>query len=92
MQLQTSDFINLRAFANAVVDRLRDYLSVPVTAKRVFNLEEAAAYCGLTRDAFKKKVVRDRIRKVRLDKCWRFDKPDLDAWIDSHKENTGGAA
>ena len=49
-------------------------------------LREAAEYCGLTRDSFKKKVVRDQLRKVRLDKCWRFDKADLDAWIDSHKE------
>jgi hypothetical protein len=40
----------------------------------------------LTRDGFKKKVVRDRIRKVRLDKCWRFDRADLDAWIDEHKD------
>jgi hypothetical protein len=40
----------------------------------------------LTRDSFKKKVVRDRLRKVRLDKCWRFDIADLDAWIDGHKE------
>ena len=52
----------------------------------MFNVDEAAEYCGLTRDSFKKKVVRDRLRKVRLDKCWRFDKADLDAWIDSHKQ------
>jgi len=31
-------------------------------------------------------VVRDRLRKVRLDKCWRFDIADLDEWIDGHKE------
>ncbi len=24
--------------------------------------------------------------RVRLDKCWRFDIADLDAWIESHKE------
>ncbi len=54
--------------------------------RRVLTLDEAAEYCGLTRDSFKKKVVRDRLRKVRLDKCWRFDISDLDAWIDEHKE------
>lgn len=48
--------------------------------------DEAAAYCGLTLDSFKKKVIRDRLRKVRFDKCWRFDKTDLDSWIDNHKE------
>jgi excisionase family DNA binding protein len=86
MQMNTSDFISLSAFAKAVADHLRDSLGNSTTEKRVFNLDEAAEYCGLTRDSFKKKVVRDRLRRVRLDKCWRFDKADLDAWIDSHKE------
>ena len=82
----TSDFINLPAFARAVAEHLKNSLGGTAAGKRVFNLDEAAEYCGLTRDSFKKKVVRDQLRKVRLDKCWRFDKADLDAWIDSHKE------
>jgi len=87
MQTSTSDFIDLTAsFARAVAEHLKESLNSVTTAKRVFNLDEAAEYCGLTRDSFKKKVVRDRIRKVRVDKCWRFDKADLDAWIDRHKE------
>lgn len=86
MPTSTSDFINLSALARAVAEQLKEALGNGAAAKRVFTLDEAAAYCGLTRDSFKKKVVRDRLRKVRLDKCWRFDKPDLDAWIDSHKE------
>jgi excisionase family DNA binding protein len=76
----------LPVFAKAVADHLRESFANGITAKWVFNLEEAAEYCGLTRDSFKKKVVRDQLRKVRLDKCWRFDKADLDAWIDDHKE------
>ena len=86
MQMNTSDFINLPAFAKALAEQLKDSVGDGAAAKRVFNLNEAAEYCGLTRDSFKKKVVRDQLRKVRLDKCWRFDKADLDAWIDSHKE------
>jgi excisionase family DNA binding protein len=86
MQMNTSDFINLPAFAKALAEQLKDSVGNGAAAKRVFNLDEAAEYCGLTRDSFKKKVVRDQLRKVRLDKCWRFDKADLDAWIDSHKE------
>ena len=86
MQMNTSDFINLPAFAKALAEQLEDSVGNGAAAKRVFNLDEAAEYCGLTRDSFKKKVVRDQLRKVRLDKCWRFDKADLDAWIDSHKE------
>ncbi|HEX4229262.1 MAG TPA: helix-turn-helix domain-containing protein [Bryobacteraceae bacterium] len=86
MQTNTSDFINLTAFAQALADRLNESLHRAASAKRIFNLDEAAEYCGFSHDSFKKKVVRDRLRKLRLDKCWRFDKADLDAWIDSHKE------
>ena len=86
MQTNTSDFINLPAFAKAVAEHLKEFLVNRVGTRRVMNLDEAAEYCGLTRDSFKKKVVRDRVRKVRLDKCWRFDISDLDEWIDSHKE------
>jgi hypothetical protein len=86
MQANTSDFINLTAFARAVADHLKESLSGVVTAKRVFNLDEGAEYCGLTRHSFKKKVVCDRLRRVRVDKCWRFDKADLDEWIDTHKD------
>jgi excisionase family DNA binding protein len=86
MQTPPSDFINLPAFASAVADHLKDSLKNAPIGRRVYNLDEAAEYCGLTRDSFKKKVIRDRLRRVRLDKCWRFDKSDLDAWIESHKD------
>jgi hypothetical protein len=86
MQISTSDLINLSAFAKAVADHLRDSLESRAAGRRVLNLDDAAEYCGLTRDSFKKKVVRDRVRKVRFDKCWRFDIADLDHWIDSRKE------
>jgi excisionase family DNA binding protein len=84
-----ADFINVDVLAQAVANKIQ--VQGP-TMKRVFDLDEAAAYCGLTRDSFKKKVVRDRLRKVRLDKCWRFDKADLDAWIDCHKDQIPGEA
>ena len=84
-----TDFMNIEILAQAVASKIKLETSI---SKRVFTLDEAAAYCGLTRDGFKKKVVRDRIQKVRLDKCWRFDKADLDAWIDSHKDEITGKA
>jgi excisionase family DNA binding protein len=84
-----TDFINIDILATAVASKIKLEGSA---AKRVFDLDDAAAYCGLSRDSFKKKVIRDRLRKVRLDKCWRFDKADLDAWIDSHKEQIPGEA
>ena len=83
---EPDEFINVSVLARAVAEQLRVNLNPHAPVKRVFNLAEAAEYCGLTRDSFKKKVVRDRLRKVRLDKCWRFDIADLDEWIDSHKD------
>ena len=82
----STDFINLSAFAKAVAQELKGTLEQVGPLKRLFNMEEAAAYCGMPVASFKAKVVRDRLRKVRLDRCWRFDKADLDAWIDAHKE------
>lgn len=82
----TPEFINVPAFASAVANYLKDTLNQPAVGRRILTLEEAAEYCGLSLDSFKKKVVRDRIPRVRLDKRWRFDKPDLDAWIESHKD------
>jgi predicted DNA-binding transcriptional regulator AlpA len=83
---EPDEFINVSVLARAVAEQLRANLNSHAPVKRVFNLVEAAEYCGLTRESFKKKVVRDRLRKVRLDKCWRFDIADLDEWIDSHKD------
>ena len=89
MQTPPSDFGNLPAFANAVANYLKESLLNAPTGRRVYNLDESAEYCGPTRDSFTKKVIRDRIRRVRLDKCWRFDKSDLDAWIEAHKDQIG---
>ena len=89
MSALNTDFINIEILAQAVASKIKLETSI---SKRIFTLGEAAAYCGLTRDGFKKKVVRDRIQKVRLDKCWRFDKADLDAWIDRHKDEITEAA
>jgi excisionase family DNA binding protein len=87
MQTSTAEFINLTAFAKAVAIHLMGFLNEVLSTKRIYTLDEAAEYCGLTRDGFKKKVIRNRIRRVRLDKCWRFNKSDLDAWIESHKDH-----
>jgi excisionase family DNA binding protein len=89
MTASPSDFLNIDVLAEAVASKIK--IEGPAM-KRVFDLDEAAAYCGLSRDSFKKKVVRDRLRKVRLDRNWRFDKSDLDHWIDAHKEQIANEA
>ena len=84
MSPQTSpELINVAGLAKALAVHLQGAL--PVT-KRVMNVQDAAEYCGLPRESFKKKVVRDRVPKVRFDKCWRFDRADLDAWIAEYNE------
>ncbi len=87
-----TDFINLSAFAKAVAAELHSKLDQASPLKRVFSMEEAAVYCGMPVSSFKAKVIRDRLRKVRLDRCWRFDRTDLDQWIDAHKEEIGKEA
>jgi hypothetical protein len=67
MSTSATDFINLDAFTKVLAEQLRESLPYEVIPKRVFNLDEAAEYCGLTRDSFKKKGVRDRLRKISLD-------------------------
>ena len=81
-----NEFINVTVLARAVAEQLKSSFDPNAPLKRVFTLEEAAVYCGMPMTSFKAKVVRDRIPKVRLDRCSRFDKADLDRWIDRHRD------
>jgi excisionase family DNA binding protein len=92
MSASTTDFINVGVFVKAIAQELKDSLGRASSGKRILTLDEASEYCGLSVDSFKKKVVRDRIRRVRLDKRWRFDIADLDAWIESHKDQIANEA
>jgi hypothetical protein len=44
MHTSALDFINFPVFAKAVADHLRQSCANGISAKRVFNLEEAAEY------------------------------------------------
>ena len=62
-------------------------LNISVTEKRMMNEAEAANYCGLAAKHFKNFCP---VAPVPLaGKVLRFDKRDLDHWIDSEK--TGAA-
>jgi excisionase family DNA binding protein len=60
---------------------------------RVLSLEQAAEYMGMTRDSLKHNYDLGRIKAVRVDKKLRFDRIDLDAWIDAfalcHRQRGG---
>lgn len=63
-------------------------LNISVTEKRMMNDAEAASYCGLPTKHFKAVCP---VQPVNLGgKDLRFDKRDLDAWID--REKSGEAA
>ena len=76
--------INTDTIADAVADRLRDTV---IVAPRLFTLEQAAIYLGLTKDALKAKVHLGMIPTVDLDKKLRFDRQDLDRIIEQNKRS-----
>jgi len=45
----TTDFLNIELLASAVASKINIDMAA---TKRLFDLDEAAAYCGLTRDEF----------------------------------------
>ncbi len=42
------------------------------------SVEDEAQSCGLKRQGITHRAVRNRIPRGRIDKCWRFNKTDLD--------------
>lgn len=54
--------------------------------KRLFTLEEAAEYTGLTEAAIRVKVAAGKMPVVRVDRKFRFDVEDLNRWIESSKQ------
>lgn len=69
------------AIADAVLDRLEKRIG---ERQRVFSLEEAAEYLGMTPDALQHRAGIDIpcLAGERARRRLRFDKRDLDRWID----------
>jgi hypothetical protein len=74
-----ADFLD--QLAEALAQRLKDR----PPEQRLFNLEAAAAYMGMTPEALRAKVAEGKVRAVRIDRVLRFDRHDLDRLIDSAK-------
>jgi len=72
----------VKSLAKAVAAEIVDMGRV---APRLLSLDQAAAYLGMTPDALRYKATMGQVPAVRADKKWRFDKPDLDQWIQEHK-------
>jgi len=52
-------------------------------SKRLLNLKEAAAYCGVGASTFKTQT---RITPIKIGKCVRYDVHAIDRWIDNQTQ------
>jgi hypothetical protein len=71
----------IEAIAEAVAVKLE---RMAVTSQRLLDVEEAAKYLGMTPHALRHKAAAD-IPCVRIDTKLRFDRRDLDRYIDHAK-------
>lgn len=77
------DLINIEALADAISRKM--LANGSIERPRLLNLEQTAAYLGMTTDAVKSKALMGQMPAVKVDKKWRFDRVDLDRWIEDHK-------
>jgi hypothetical protein len=75
----------VEAIADAVFLRVEDLIHLP---QRLYDLERAAEYMGMTPDSLSHKAGVE-IPVVRLDRKLRFDRRDLDRFIDRAKREGG---
>jgi excisionase family DNA binding protein len=78
-----NELLNIEALADALSRKMLQ--NGHVERPRLLNLEQAAAYLGMTPDAIKSKAVQGQMPAVKVDKKWRFDRVELDRWIEDHK-------
>jgi len=53
--------------------------------KRLFTIKEASEYLGISVNALYCRVCRKQIPFVKIGKLLRFDKKDIDNWIEKQK-------
>lgn len=82
-EVPMSDLLNIEALADALSRKMM--ANGMVERPRLMNLDQAAAYLGMTADAVKSKALMGQMPAVKIDKKWRFDRLDLDRWIEEHK-------
>jgi chromatin segregation and condensation protein Rec8/ScpA/Scc1 (kleisin family) len=75
--------IMIDAIAEAVVKRIE---RIVATSQRLMDIDEAARYLGMTPHALRHKSGVE-IPCVRIDAKLRFDRRDLDRWIDRAKRD-----
>jgi excisionase family DNA binding protein len=78
-----NELFNIEALADALSRRMLQ--NGNVERPRLLNLDQAAIYLGMTPEAVKSKAIQGQVPAVKVDKKWRFDRIDLDRWIEDHK-------
>lgn len=78
-----NELFNIEALADALSRRMLE--NGDVERPRLLNLDQVAIYLGMTPDAVKSKAIEGQVPAVKVDKKWRFDRIDLDRWIEDHK-------
>lgn len=73
----------VEAIAAAVADKIT---SKGIIMPRLMDIEAAATYLGMTVDALRSKALMGKIPHVRLDRKWRFDRFEMDKWIEDHRQ------
>lgn len=75
------------SFLNQLADAIADRLTARgLGQSRLMELPAAASYLGMTKEALRAKAIVGQIPCVKADRKFRFDKNDLDRWIENHKE------
>jgi excisionase family DNA binding protein len=78
-----NELFNIEALAEALSRKMLQ--NGHIEQPRLLNLDEAAAYLGMTPEAIKSKAIQGQMHAVKVDKKWRFDRVELDRWIEDHK-------
>jgi excisionase family DNA binding protein len=58
----------------------------PRPAKRLYSIGDASEYLGMTESAIRNKVAAGQLPHVQIDRKLRFDRVDLDRWIEEHRK------
>jgi excisionase family DNA binding protein len=74
--------VDVEAFASVLVQRIQGFLLLDC---RLLDADGAARYLGMTTSALRHKIERGLIPTVRMDGKLRFDRLELDRWIDTAK-------
>ncbi|MFL6448691.1 MAG: helix-turn-helix domain-containing protein [Bryobacteraceae bacterium] len=76
---RTAGELFFEAFAEAIVRRLEPLVGM---RQRLMDVHDAAQYLGMTENAIREKASAGDLPYIRIDGRLRFDRREIDRWID----------